>query len=88
MGADDKIDASLIPDRQQLEEVVVTALGIKRDKKMLGYAVQDVKGEALNTTGDPSVVGALDGNRSGRFNQNNHPWQLVAHRQQPASVDR
>lgn len=65
VGADDKIDASLIPDRQQLEEVVVTALGIKRDKKMLGYAVQDVKGEALNTTGDPSVVGALDGKVAG-----------------------
>ena len=32
---------------------------------MLGYAVQDVKGDALNTTGDPSVVGALDGKVAG-----------------------
>ncbi|OYP71007.1 SusC/RagA family TonB-linked outer membrane protein [Prevotella sp. P4-51] len=56
---------SLIPDTNILNEVVVTALGIKRDKKMLGYAVQDVKGDALNTTGDPSVVGALDGKVAG-----------------------
>ena len=56
---------SLIPDTNILNEVVVTALGIKRDKKMLGYAVQDVKGAALNTTGDPSVVGALDGKVAG-----------------------
>lgn len=56
---------SLIPDTNTLNEVVVTALGIKRDKKMLGYAVQDVKGDALNTTGDPSVVGALDGKVAG-----------------------
>ena len=56
---------SLISDTNTLDEVVVTALGIKRDKKMLGYAVQDVKGDALNTTGDPSVVGALDGKVAG-----------------------
>lgn len=48
-----------------LEEVVVTALGIKREKKMLGYSVQEVKGDMLNTTGDPSVVGALDGKVAG-----------------------
>lgn len=56
---------SLISDTNTFDEVVVTALGIKRDKKMLGYAVQDVKGDALNTTGDPSVVGALDGKVAG-----------------------
>ena len=59
------LEISLVPDTNALDEVVVTALGIKRDKKMLGYAVQDVKGDALNTTGDPSVVGALDGKVAG-----------------------
>ncbi len=53
------------PDSQELSEVVVTAFGIKREKKMLGYAVQDVKSDALNTTGDPSVVSALDGKVAG-----------------------
>ena len=37
----------------------------KREKKMLGYSVQDVKADALNTTGDPSVTGALDGKVAG-----------------------
>ena len=59
------LETSLVPDTNILDEVVVTAFGIKRDKKMLGYAVQDVKGDALNTTGDPSVVGALDGKVAG-----------------------
>lgn len=50
---------------QNLDEVVVTALGIKREKKMLGYAVQDIKADKLNTTGDPSVIGALSGKVAG-----------------------
>ncbi len=61
----DRVNVDMAPDTQTLSEVVVTAFGIKRDKKMLGYAVQDVKGDALNTTGDPSVVGALDGKVAG-----------------------
>ena len=34
-------------DTQNLDEVVVTAMGISKEKKALGYAVQDVKGEKL-----------------------------------------
>lgn len=34
-------------DTEVLQEVVVTALGIKREKKALGYAMQEVKGESL-----------------------------------------
>lgn len=64
-GETDKVNFDIKPDSQLLSEVVVTALGIKREKKMLGYAVQDVKEDALNTTGDPSVVGALDGKIAG-----------------------
>ena len=50
---------------QLLEEVVVTALGIKREKKMLGYAVQELKSDELNKTGDPSVTSALQGKVAG-----------------------
>lgn len=50
---------------QMMKELVVTALGIKREKKMLGYAIQDVKGDALNKTGDPSITGALQGKVAG-----------------------
>lgn len=53
------------PDAIVEAEVVVTALGIKRDKRLLGYAVQEVKGDAMNITGDPSVTGALTGKIAG-----------------------
>lgn len=52
-------------DTEVLEEVVVTALGIKREKKMLGYAVQELKSDELNKTGDPSVTSALQGKVAG-----------------------
>lgn len=58
-------NAKMALDSQALDEVVVTALGIKREKKMLGYSVQDIKSDALNTTGDPSVTGALEGKVAG-----------------------
>ncbi|HEY9551376.1 MAG TPA: carboxypeptidase-like regulatory domain-containing protein, partial [Prevotella sp.] len=59
------VNTSMDVDTKSLNEVVVTALGIKREKKMLGYAVQDIKSDALNTTGDASVTGALDGKVAG-----------------------
>jgi len=59
------INLSMTPDTQVIDEVVVTALGIKREKKMLGYAVQDLKGDKLNQTGDPSVTSALQGKVAG-----------------------
>ena len=52
-------------DAEVLDEVVVTALGIKREKKMLGYAVQEIKSDQLNKTGDPSVTSALQGKVAG-----------------------
>src|SRR5699024_4261245 len=42
-----KIDIVLKENSRQLDEVVVTALGIKRDRKSLGYALSEVKGESL-----------------------------------------
>jgi len=41
------IDVTLKDDTQQLGEVVVTALGLKREEKALGYAVTEVKGDEL-----------------------------------------
>ena len=43
------INVTLKDDTQTLEEVVVTALGMKRATKALGYAVTEMKGEDLNT---------------------------------------
>jgi TonB-linked SusC/RagA family outer membrane protein len=48
-----------------MDEVVVTALGIKRSKKALGYSVQEVKAEELQKTGTPDLAKALQGKVSG-----------------------
>ncbi len=48
-----------------LEEVVVTALGISKEKKALGYAVQDVGAEELNRTQNTNVVNSLAGKVAG-----------------------
>lgn len=60
-----KLDVTMSEDAKMLKDVVVTALGIKREKKMLGYAVQDITSDKLNTTGDPTVTGALEGKIAG-----------------------
>ena len=48
-----------------LDEVVVTALGITRDKKSLGYAQQDVSSESLKTSRQSDVANAIAGKVSG-----------------------
>lgn len=48
-----------------VNEVVVTALGMKRDRKALGYAVQDIKSDELTRTGSSSVASALQGKLAG-----------------------
>lgn len=55
----------LIEESQKLDEIVVTALGIKRDKKSLGYALSEVKGDALSETRDANVANALAGKVAG-----------------------
>lgn len=46
---------------KNLNEVVVTSLGIKREKKALGYAVGEVKGDAIDKARDPNVINTLAG---------------------------
>lgn len=55
------MDVIMNATAQQLDEIVVTALGIKRDKKSLGYAMTEIKGENLEKTGDYSVMSKLAG---------------------------
>ena len=52
-------------DSELLDEVVVTALGISREKKSLGYAVQDVKAEELTRGGGVTLTDALTGKVAG-----------------------
>jgi TonB-linked SusC/RagA family outer membrane protein len=49
----------------QLDEVVVTALGISREKKALGYSTQEVKSTDLNRNHQPNVLNALQGKVAG-----------------------
>ena len=56
---------TLAEDVIGLEEVVVTALGITKEKKALGYSVQDVGAEELSMVQQDNVVNALSGKVSG-----------------------
>ena len=55
------IDGVMESDILGLDEVIVTALGITRQKKALGYSVSDVKGEAIANTRETNIVNALQG---------------------------
>jgi TonB-linked SusC/RagA family outer membrane protein len=59
------ITVTLLADAKQLSEVVVTALGVEKEKKALGYAVQSVKGESLTTARETNVVNQLAGKIAG-----------------------
>lgn len=59
------IDIAMEPDAQSLDEVVVTALGISRNKQTLGYAVQDLKGEEITLTPETNIVNSLSGKIAG-----------------------
>ncbi|HLA51870.1 MAG TPA: TonB-dependent receptor plug domain-containing protein, partial [Flavitalea sp.] len=48
-----------------LNEVVITALGIKKEKKKLGYAIQEVKGDDLTVARETNVVNQLSGKIAG-----------------------
>ncbi|BAV05870.1 TonB-dependent receptor [Filimonas lacunae] len=55
----------LVRSQEALGDVVVTAFGIKKEKKALGYAVQDIKGEELLKNKTPNVINALNGKIAG-----------------------
>jgi TonB-linked SusC/RagA family outer membrane protein len=59
------IDVSLEPDVKALKEVVVTALGISREKSSLGYAIGEIKSEQLQTVPHTNVLNALTGKVAG-----------------------
>ena len=59
------INISLSVSTEFLDEVVVTAMGISREKKALGYAVQDVKADELTQAAASSLSSAMQGKLSG-----------------------
>jgi TonB-linked SusC/RagA family outer membrane protein len=59
------ISVSLVPESKGLTEVVVTALGITKDQKKLGYSVSTVNGEQLNKAKESNVALSLQGRVAG-----------------------
>ncbi|MDX1328650.1 MAG: carboxypeptidase-like regulatory domain-containing protein, partial [Arenibacter sp.] len=59
------INIALAPGAQALDEVVVTALGIKREDKSLGYSVENVAGEELTRVAQENVLNSLSGKVAG-----------------------
>ncbi|WP_336513979.1 SusC/RagA family TonB-linked outer membrane protein [Pollutibacter soli] len=62
---DDAANIILNSTATELGEVVVTALGIRKEKKKLGYAIQDIKGENLTVARESNVVNQLAGKVAG-----------------------
>ena len=70
MKARQGMKVMMAEDKTQLSEVVVTALGIKRERKALGYALSEVKGEDLQKAKETNVVNSLAGKVAGLVVQN------------------
>src|SRR5690606_31495068 len=66
VGASNVYNATLtLSESVELEGVVVTALGITRDQKALGYATQEVSGELISKTRSSNAIASLSGNIAG-----------------------
>ena len=65
IGARAVIDITMTEDVETLSEVVVTALGVERDKKALGYSVQQVDSKLIEDAATTNVIDALQGKVAG-----------------------
>ncbi len=65
VGGRSSFDIALASDAQQLSEVVVTALGIEKEKRDLGYSVQELKGDAFTQARETNIVNGLSGKIAG-----------------------
>lgn len=65
IGTKNTLTVVLSTGEIQMEGVVVTALGIKREKKSLGYAIQEIKGESIVEAREPNIANALTGKVAG-----------------------
>ncbi|TYR34507.1 SusC/RagA family TonB-linked outer membrane protein [Sphingobacterium phlebotomi] len=59
------VDAILVEREEIMDNVVVTALGIQRQKRSLGYAVSDISGDEVTGFGEPNAISALQGKVAG-----------------------
>ena len=65
LKASQNMKIRLAEDKQVLNEVVVTALGIKRERKALGYGLDEVKGDAFAKAKETNVINSMAGRVAG-----------------------
>ena len=65
IGAEDNVSIVLKPGSNLLEEVVVTALGIKREKRSLTYASETINSDQINKSGTGNPLSELSGKAAG-----------------------
>lgn len=65
VGKETQFNVTLHADVKQIGEVVVTALGIERDTRSLGYATQEIKAAEISQKGTPNVLESLQGKVAG-----------------------
>ncbi|HKL40915.1 MAG TPA: SusC/RagA family TonB-linked outer membrane protein, partial [Cryomorphaceae bacterium] len=59
------LSAAIKPDQELLGEVVITAIGIEKDKRKLGYSVTEVEGEEIMKSRETNIVNALNSKVAG-----------------------
>jgi len=67
IGTQTTINVVMDPRNQALDEIVVTALGISKEKKSLAYATQQLNNEELTAVKSINAINSLDGKVSGMF---------------------
>ncbi|KAA1242746.1 SusC/RagA family TonB-linked outer membrane protein [Aquimarina sp. RZ0] len=65
VGSNALINISLKPSASELDEVVITALGISKEKKSLGYSVQTIKSNDITEARNTSALNSLSGKIAG-----------------------
>jgi len=65
LGSSNIINVVLKSSAMAINEVVVTALGISREKKSLGYATQEISGNSINAVKSDNIINSLSGRVSG-----------------------
>lgn len=64
-GETTSVDFALAPRTEELDEIVVTALGIEEEERSLGYASEEVSGEELAESAEPNITNSLLGRVAG-----------------------
>jgi TonB-linked SusC/RagA family outer membrane protein len=65
VGTSNTINVILEESGEVLDEIVVTAFGIKREEKALGYSVQSIKGDAMTEARESNLTNAISGKVAG-----------------------